>query len=189
MACNKKITENLLWDCADAPKRGLFGGKAVIINYDDLDQSGITSSGATITSLALLTGTTGFSIEWYKELASTSTSFLPNSEDIDGYGHSFLARLSTSTAANAERANELKQGKFVVVVETMYGSGTDEAFKCYGFDNGMILSEMAGSSLENSGSLLFTLSSPESTVETYPFNIVLETDYTTTKTAFDALFG
>lgn len=189
MACNKNITKNLLFDCADAPKKGLSGGKAIIINYGDLNLSATTSSGATISDLVTDSGTAGFSIEWYKELASTATAYAPNAEDVDGYTHSFLARLSTSTAENAERANELKNGRFVVVVETEYGAGTDEAFKVYGFDSGLELSEMAGNSNENSGSLLFTLSSREATVERYPYNIFLETDYATSKATFDSLFA
>ena len=48
---------------------------------------------------------------------------------------------------------------------------------------------MDGNSNENGGGLLFTLSTREGTVEKYPYNILLETSYATTKTAFDALFN
>lgn len=190
MACNKKITADILFDCADAPKKGLDGGKAVIINYDDIDFTASTVSGATITDLVTKSGTAGLEIQWYKELASTATAFTANSEDVDGYAHSFLGRLSTSSALNAERANELKQGRFIVVVETSYkGAANAEAFKVYGFDSGLELSEMSGNSNENSGSLLFTLSTREGTVERYPYSIFLETSYAVSKASFDSLFA
>ena len=188
MACNKKITDNILFNCSDAPKKGLSGGKAVIINWDDIDRAGSTVSGSKITDL--VTTSTGFSIEWYKELASVASSYTPNTEDVDGFTHSFLARLSTTSAENAERANELKNGRFIVVVETEYkGTGSTEAYKVYGWDSGLELSEMTQGSNENSGSMLFTLATREATVERYPYNIFLETDYATSKATFDSLFA
>ena len=91
---------------------------------------------------------------------------------------------------NAERANELKNGRFIVVVETSYKGASDaEAFKVYGWDAGMELSEMTGNSNENGGGLLFTLSTREATVERYPYNIFLETTYATSKATFDTLFA
>lgn len=190
MACNRKLTADILFDCADFPKAGLDSGKAVIINTEDIDWTASTATGATITALTLKTGTSGFSVEWYKELASTASTFNLNTEDIDGFGHSFLTRLSNTSADNAERANELKMGRFIVVVETNYkGASNAEAFKVYGWDSGLILSEMTSNSNENSGSTLFTLSTKENTVEQYPYNILMETDYDTTKADFEALFA
>ncbi|WP_339875221.1 hypothetical protein [Olleya marilimosa] len=188
MACNKKISDSILFDCADAPIKGLSGQKAVIINWADVDKAGSTADGATITDL--VTTSTGFSIEWYKELASTATSYAANAEDVDGFSHSFLSRLSTTSADNAERAAELKNGRFIVIVETEYkGVDNADAFKVYGWDSGLELSEMTQGSNENSGSMLFTLATREGTVERYPFNTFLETDYATSKATFDALFA
>ena len=188
MACNKKITADILFDCADAPLKGLAGGKAVILNYDDIDFVASVQSGATITDLTALA--VGFDVQWYKELASTAVTFAPNAEEVDGFSHSFACRLANSNALNSERANELKNGRFVVVVETSYkGAANAEAFKVYGWDSGLELQEMTGNSNENGGSLLFTLGTREGTVEKYPYNILLETNYATTKTAFDAKFN
>lgn len=188
MACNNSITANLLFDCADAPKKGLDGGKAVIINYDDVDFSSLTQSGAIVTDLA--TTAVGYEVQWYKELASTATAYAANADDVDGYTHQFMARLATTTAESAERANELKNGRFIVVVETSYkGVDSDDAFKIYGLDAGLELQELSGNSNENSGSLLFTLGTREGTVERYPYNIFLETDYATSKASFDSLFN
>jgi len=187
MACNTKLTDSILFSCADTPIKGLAAGKAVIINYDDIDRASTTSSASTITDL--VTSADGFSIEWYKELASTSSAFAPNSEDIDGFTHSFLGRIPTTTAENAIRARELKNGLFVVVVETKYkGVDSDDAYKVYGFDNGLILSEMTQSSAENSGSMLFTLSTSESAYEQYPYHIFSEGSYSASTATFNTLF-
>jgi len=190
MACNKKVTDDLLFDCADAPKKGIDGGKGVLINWDDIDRSGSTFSGATITDLVLKSGATGFSVQWYKDLASANSAFTPNTEDVDGFTHNFLTRLANSSAANAERANELKNGRFVMVYETRYkGVNNAEAFKVAGWENGLKLSEMTNNTLENSGATLFTLATEEGDVERYPYSVFLENDYATSKATYDALFA
>lgn len=190
MACAKKVTDDLLFDCADAPKKGVDGGRAVLINFDDIDKAGSTVAGATISDLVLAAAASGFAVQWYKDLASANSAFTPSTEDVDGFTHNFLTRLANSSAANAERANELKQGRFIMVYETRYkGTANAEAFKVAGWDSGLKLSEMVFDTLTNSGALTYTLATEEGDVEQYPFNIFLETDYATSKATFDALFA
>jgi hypothetical protein len=190
MACNKKVTEDLLFDCADAPKKGIDGGKGVLINWEDIDRTASTVSGAKITDLVLKAGASGISVQWYKDLASANSAFVPSTEDVDGFTHNFLTRLANSSAASAERANELKGGRFVMAYETRYkGAGNVEAFKVAGWESGLKLSEMTNNTLENSGATLFTLATEEGDVEQYPYNVFLETDYATSKVTYDALFA
>lgn len=190
MACNKKITTNISYDCLDVPIKGLDNSKAVLINYSDVDWTASTLSDGTVSALVLKAATTGYDIEWYKELGSTATSYAANAEDVDGFSHSFIARLATSSAANSLAANQLKDGRFLVVVETSYkGSANVEAFKVYGFDAGMELKELTQSSNENSGSMLFTLETREGTVERFPYAVYFDTSYQTSKADFDNKFA
>ena len=187
--CDLLLTEDILFNCADKPIKGIDGSKAVIINFNDIDRASTVVNGATITDLVLKSGKTGFAVEWYKNLASGNSAFAPNAEDIDGFTHSFLARLSASSAVNAERAKELKEGLFILVYETKYkGVNNLDAFKVAGFKNGLVLTEMVTDTNANSGSSLFTLSTQEGNVEDFPFQVFLETDYDTTKATFDTLF-
>lgn len=191
MACNKLITTDILHSCSDVPKKGLDAGRAVLINFDEVDWTATKAAvtGSLISAITLQTGLTGFELSWHKELASVASSFAPNAEDVDGFSHSFLGRIPTTTADAATRSNELKNGRFVVVVETSYkGATLNEAFKVYGLENGLELSELQNSSNENSGSILFTLASREGTVEQYPYHVFLDTDYDTSKQWFDANF-
>lgn len=190
MACDLKLTGDILFDCSDAPKRNLDAGKAVLINWDDIDFAASVSSGETIPTIATKSGTTGYAIEWYKDLASATGTYTPDAENVDGFVHTFLCRLPTSSAENADRANELKNGRYVVVYETKYkGGGNAEAFKVAGWGNGLKLSEMTYNTAENSSSILFTLSTEDQEFEQYPYYIYLNTDYDTSKTDFDALFA
>ena len=69
------------------------------------------------------------------------------------------------------------------------GVDSADAFKVLGWENGLTLSEMIENTLENSGSILFTLATEEGDVEKYPYRIFLETDYATSKATFDTLFA
>ena len=188
--CAPKVTADILFDCADKAKKGLDGGKAVIINWDDIDKAGSTEAAAIITDLVLQSGTSGFAAEWFKDLSSLNSNFSPSTEDIDGFIHNYLCRLATTSAENAERARELAQGRFILVVETKYkGALNVEAFKVLGWECGLKLSELVLNTLENSGSMLYTIATEEGDFEGYPYNLFLETDYATSKATFDTLFA
>lgn len=188
--CASKVTDDLLVDCTDRTKRGLDGGKAVIINWDDIDRAASTQTGSMITDLVLKSGSAGFSAEWLKDLASANSAFAPNAEDLDGFLHNFLCRIQTATAENANRAKELSQGRFVIVVQTKYkGALNAEAFKVLGWDAGLKLSEMTYNTLENSGSIPYTASTEDGDVEEYPYNVFYETSNAVSQATFDALFA
>lgn len=188
--CIDELTEDILFDCSDLPIKGIEGSEAVLINWSDIDKAGSTESGATISDLVLKAAKTGYKLEWFKELASANSAFAPNTEDIDGFTNQFLSRLATTTADNAERANELKNGRFVVVYQTKWkGTNNESAFKVRGWENGLTLGELVDNTNENSGSITFTLGSEEGTVEQYPYRIFLETDYATSLATFTSLFA
>ncbi|MFC6858789.1 hypothetical protein [Zunongwangia atlantica] len=190
MACINKLSGDIEFDkCVDAPQAGVLDN-AILINYDDIDFGASTSNGATITNLTLKSGATGYKLEWGKRLGSLASEFTPDAENLDGFSHSFLARLMTPSASTAERAAEIKEGRFVVVIETKY-KGVDQldAFKVLGWKSGLELSEMTMNSGENASSITFTISTYEGEYEDYPYSIFLETDYATSKASFDALFA
>lgn len=188
MACiSKKITAGFTFDCDDAPVGGLDGSRAVLINYDDVDWTASTVANGAVTALVMKTGTNGYLIEWHKELASVASAFVPSDDSVDGFSHSFIGRISHASEASALFSAELGQGKFLVIAETNWKDQrtsveNPEAFKVYGFDVGMGLSEWVQASNENAGSILFTLATKEGTAERFPWAIYQVTDYATTVT-------
>ena len=191
MSCINKLTANLTYDCSitGRAKAGLEG-RAVLINKSDLDLTALTQSGATVTNLSLNSGATGYSIEWVKQLANTASAFAANDSGADSFTHSFVARVFGQGAADAERIKELKDGEFVVVVESKWkGANNAFSFKCFGLESGLRMSEGTFTSLENDGAFVFTLSSVEAFGESYPYQIFNEGSYATNKAKFDALFS
>lgn len=186
------ISANIAYEYNDRPLKGLDGGRAMIINYDDIDFATTPRTGAAEVSAFTLKsgGKQAYEIQFYKELASTNSVYTPNEEDVDGFTHSFSGRMSNANAANAGIAQELKDGRFVVIVETKY-KGDDatptDAFKIYGLDSGLKLSEMTYNSNENNGGVLFTLATPEGMSEEFPYVVLNDTDYATTLALVEAL--
>lgn len=188
MACTSKLTADLLNDCATVPKTGLMASsKAVLINQADIDLTSSTSTGAQITDLVLNASTTGYKLEYVKQLASTNSNYAPSTDAVSGFKHNFLGRLLVATNDNAERSQELANGRYIVVVETPYGG--EDKYKVYGWENGLEASEMIYNVDENSGAITFTLTTPENAVEPYLYMTFFETDDSTSKTAFDSLFA
>lgn len=191
MSCVTKITNNIAYDCTPAQraKAGLES-KAVIINRADIDLTALTVSGASVTNLSLVSGATGYSIEWIKQLSNTASEFAANDSGTDLFNHSFIGRIFGQNASDAERVRELKDGEFVMVVETKF-KGTDNAsaYKVFGLESGLKMSEGTYTSLENDGAFLFTLSSVEGYGESYPYQVWSEGTYSVNKAKFDALFA
>jgi len=191
MECSNKITTEVLYSCLDAPIMGVENASIVLINKEDIDESASTSDGAKCTAIVLKSGATGYKFEVAKsDLISASSAFAPSSEDIQGHTHTVSLRIMNPNAEAAERFNELQNGRFVAVVETRY-KGTDQldAFKVYGRHAGLEMSEGTVNTNENSGSLVFSLATKEGTVEPYPYNIFIETDYATSKATYDSVFA
>lgn len=189
MSCINKLTANISYDCTSANRaKGGLETKAVLINTADIDLTALTMSGSTVTNLTLKSGATGHEIGWIKQLGNTASEFSVN-DGLDTFSHSFACRVFGQGAADAERIKELAEGEFVVVCETKYkGTASVDAYKVFGIENGMKMSEGSFTSLENDGSFLFTLSSVENFGESYPYRIFLETSHTASKTKFDNLF-
>jgi hypothetical protein len=187
--CPKKLSEDLLYDCTQQAVKGIANSNGILINHEDVDWSATTVNGATITDLVLKAGKTGYKVEWYDELADGLTEFVPKTDDESGYKHTMTGRMQLPTAAAAERMQEMDQGRFIFVYEGKFkGLLSAEAFNVLGLNIGMKKLTSTQSANANSASILFSLATPDDDVEKYQYNKFLETDYATSKAAYDALF-
>lgn len=178
MNCVEELTKDILFDCLDNLVKGIDKGKAVLINRNDIDFSRSKKEGATISDIYLKAGKRGYVVESGKNLASANAAFLPSTDDLEGFSHSFLGRIMTTVFESAERANELKQGRFIVVYQSRYkGIDNKEAFKVLGWEAGLMLKELKQNTAENRSSLLFTLSTEEGESESVPYLSFFDTNY------------
>jgi hypothetical protein len=193
--CTGKITAGFTVDCNFLPVAGLTAN-AVLINFEDIDRGATTKSTTpgsqlVMTNLQLKPGTTGYLFTGIKQSNGKSYEFVPVDNLPGRFSHSFTGRIFNPSAANKEQLRNLALGaKYVMIVEQLWkGEDNEEAFEVLGFDAGLILSEATNNSAEDSNTISIVLSSEEGIEEPNPPYNLLETDYPTTKTAFDNLFA
>lgn len=193
MACDGLITANILFDC-DNPPIGGIETDVLLFNADDVDITALTynpSNKIQLTNFALKAGKTGYLLQGVKQVNGANSELVKKEIGPDKHKHVFSGVILNPSAANKLQATFLSEGgKYVVIIEQKWkGVDNDDAFVVLGLKSGLELQTMIWNTKENDGTISFTLESAESYEEpTLPLNL-LETDYATTKTAFDNKFA
>jgi len=191
--CEEKLTADIQKDCDNKPKGGIEVN-VVIINFDDVDKATSTLDGSNdliITNLSTFSGTAGFFIEGIKQINGASFELVKKEESYDAYKHLFTGILLGSSAANKKRLDEIASGgRYVIVVEKKWkGTDQEDAFEVLGWDAGMVISTMVWNTKEADGNIKFEIASEDAFEEPTMTRNNLETDYATTKIAFDAKYA
>lgn len=189
------ITADVLHDCDNVPVAGIEQ-KLILINYDDLLASGITFDVTTpstlITDIALEAGKTGYLVENIKQIMNYTNSLEYTEDSENGIIHSINGiRFYDPSASGRDQLNKLIRGaKVYAVLETKWkGTDGESAFKFFGLNYGLELKELIDNSNENDGTVVISLGTPQGFKEPFLPHILLDTDYDTTKTAFDNKFA
>lgn len=190
--CEDTLSADIIKDCDNLSKAGLEVN-VVILNYDDVDKSASTldaTNDLIITNLATASGAEGFTLEGIKQTNGASFELVKIENSVDAYMHTFSGVILTPSAENKKRIDEMSSGgRYIVVVEKKFkGADQAEAFEVLGWDSGLELATCTWNSKEERGAVIFTLASVEGEEEAKMTRNNLETDYATTKTAFDAKY-
>ena len=192
MACDGLLTTDILFDCDNAPKGGIEVN-VLLFNKEQIDISAVTFDAANklkMTNFQLLSGNTGVLLKGVKQVQGLSNELVKKETSIDAFKHLFSGVVLTPSVANRLQLQSLSEGASIVaMVELKWkGSGNTEAFIIGGYDAGLELNVLKWSTTENDGTIAFELSSVDGFEEPKQVMTLLETDYTTTKAAFDAKF-
>lgn len=187
--CEEKLTADIQKDCDNKPKGGIEVD-VVIINFDDIDKATSTLDGTNdliITNLSTFSGTSGFSLEGVKQINGVAYELIKNEEGFDKFVHTFAGVILAPSAANKKSLAEISSGgRYLVVVEKKWkGIDQADAFEVLGWDVGMVISTNVYNSKEADGVIKFELASEANFEEPEMTRNNLETNYATTKTAFD----
>lgn len=187
MSCITDLTANLLVDCNAS--QGIEVN-VVLINSKDIDRVASVVTGKNVV-INLLTGTTGYKIEGIKQINSYRSSITVSDAALNKFNHEFVGRIYDLSAEAREQIDALGAGaNLVAVVEKKYkGVNNESAYVVLGFQNGLEISEGVENSAENDGVFTFTLASNPLALEPKNPLIYLDTDYATSKTAFDNAFS
>lgn len=192
MACEGQISADILFDCLNAPIAGIEPN-VLLFNITDIDYTLTTRDGTNpdiVTNFQLKSGKIGYLLQGVKQVNSAASELVKKEFSNDKRKHTFNGVAFNVTAATKQQLNEMaKGGKYAVMVERKFkGASNAEAFLIYGLDSGLELTTEVHNTNENDGVLQFSLASADGFEERYLPSTVLETDYATTKTAFDAKF-
>jgi hypothetical protein len=191
--CEDKLSANIQIDCDNKPVGGIEVN-VVAIPYDDIDKAASTVNATNdllLDSIVCKSGTQGYTIEAVKQAQGASFEMVKKEESFDMYKHTFSGVCLNPSAANKKSLDSLASGiRYVFVVEKKWkGVGQADAFEVLGWDVGMVISEMNWNTKEADGIIRFVLASEDGYEEPSMTRNVLETDYATTKTAFENGFA
>ena len=191
--CESKLTADIINDCDIKPKAGIEVN-VDIINFDDIDKIASTldvTNDLIITNLATKSGTTGYSLEGIKQVNGVSFELVKKEDSYDMFSHLFSGVILTPSSVNKALLKEMASGsRYVVVVEKKWKGDTQiDAFEVLGWDAGLVISTVVYSSKEANGAIKFELKSEEGYEESDMTRTNFETDYATTKVAFDAKYA
>lgn len=188
--CEDVLSQDIQKDCDNKPKAGIEVD-VVLINFEDIDKVNSTydvSNDLIITDLALKSGKKGYKLEGIKQVNGASWELVKKEESFDAYKHTFSGVVLAPSAENKKELSKvLSGGRYVAVVEKKWkGSLGVDAFEVLGWDSGLVASTAVWNTKEADGTIKFELASEDGYEETEMSRNSLETDYDTTKTAFDA---
>jgi len=191
--CEEKLASAIQRDCDNKPQGGIEVN-VLLINWDDIDRATSTldaTNDLLITNLATASGTQGYMVEGIKQAQGAMFELVKKEESFDMYRHNFMGVVLNPSVANKKSlANIASGGRYVAVVEKKWKGASDaDAFEVLGWDSGLVISEMAWNTKESDGIIKFALASEDGFEEPEMTRNVLETDYATTKTAFNNNFA
>jgi len=163
--CTGLLTNDILFDCANAPVGGIEQN-VVLINKSDIDISATTldaNNRLQVTQIQLKPGTKGYKLTGVKQSNGKAWELVKKENAPDKFKHTFSGVIFTPGLENKEQADNLsKGGKYVIVVEQVWkGAGNADAFEVLGYHSGLELTTMTNSSKENDNMIMFELASAD----------------------------
>jgi hypothetical protein len=178
--CIEGVFGNIANDCASLPIEGIEK-KAIVLNFDDIiAHSSVKSK---VTSITIASGKQGYSVDIVKKGGNSQSAL--NTSDIlpDSYTHTFDFQIWAGSSANINAITEFN--RVVVLVENKNkGVAGDGAFHILGLDNPLYKTAVAEDKNTDSGVFKITAAAGG---QKYPYHVFFDTDYATTKTAFEDL--
>ena len=191
--CTSELVADILRNCDNPPIAGIETN-VIFINSDDIDRTATTYLPAdklVMTNLALKAGKSGVLIEGVKQINVALAELVKKETSQDRFAHGFTGTLLSDIGSAKKNLQAFAEGaRVVVVIETKFkGVQQKEAFHVLGYDQGLEISTGNWSTAENDGAWTFELRSTDGYEEPKVPMTLLETDYNTTKVAFDNKFA
>ena len=186
-------------DCNTRTKAGaeqtvlLFNREDIDLGTTVVDSTEGASGTHKISTFQLKAGKTGYKFQGLgdKQHIADLFEFIRNEEGYNEFAHRLRLRLYGLSETDMVTLKGLAKGaNLVAMVESKSkGANNADAFRVLGFDAGLKLQEAVYDTNENTGQMPLVLSSIEPDLESNPPYIYFDTDYATSKAAFDLAFA
>jgi hypothetical protein len=191
--CTGNLTQDILFDCTNAPIGGIEQN-VLLINKEDIDITSITyneTNEMIVTDFTLKAGKKGYMLTGVKQANGKAWELVKKENAPDKFKHTFSGVIFNPSAQNKQQAGNLAKGaKYVAIVEQVWkGAESKDAFEILGLSSGLEITTMTNNSKENDNMIMFELSSADGFEETSMPKTLLDVDYTATKTAFENKFA
>ena len=184
--CSALLAENIASDC-DNPRVAGYEQVGLIFNKEEIDYSALVvdaSNPRIIKTIAAKTGKKPFVVYNNKNnplpFNGTQTAFNADNDRYDKTLQFYVEGIGGENAADV--IEPLKGGDYVVILQRKDHRG-DGSFQVFGYQAGLKASEQVQD--EDTGYWLITMTCSEPSAEVSYF----DTDYATTKAAFDTLLA
>ena len=190
-----RVSDDVVVDCDNIPVGGIEQ-RLILINVDDLTSAGITldvtNPTSLITGLELLPSKVGYEVQGIKQIMKyTNAAEIPE-DSFNGMKHQLIGIkfFDNSEEARTQINKYLAGAKVFAVLERKWkGPDNKYAFLFFGMKFGLELAELVDNSDENDGTTMISLATPSGFKEPYLPHIYRDTDYETSKTAFNNKFA
>jgi len=182
------LTASLGINC-DEPIVSGVNDRIWIMNKDDVDSLTYGATKETISAIVMGSGKVAFTIQGKNDSVDPKTE-LAKARFSTNQNHEVLFRIFDNSVAVKTQVNKMANGKYIVVIENNHvNAAADSAFEVYGEIAGMELAEGSRmpTDVESEAGWVMTLRSPERSKEPRVPATFLDTDYSTSKTALNAL--
>lgn len=160
MACIKKLTNDITYDCAKANEPTSIRGieELILVNYDDISNYSVDAVG--LATITMKTGTKGYVVSSVGNSVSATVAARANDILPTAQEHSIIIKLITNagaigTSEFSALIYALQQGSYIACVLT-----ASNKYLVYGLLSGLECSEIAGDSATD-GFISVTLKTPD----------------------------
>lgn len=174
-----------------ACKNSLAGIEAdiVLINFDDVDRANSSVTDGVISTLALLSAKNAYRYTSHKN-SFEATVALNKGTYLNSFVHGAVVRIFTKTQDAKDELNKLANGKVIAVVKNSDSQNDETKYEVYGWENGLVMSDLQAASTDADGVLYtFNLSSDDNARESQLPLSYFSSTLAATETALEALIA
>lgn len=189
MDCSKITMGFIVADC-DGPAIAGTAGRVVLVSFSDIDRSKSTVTDGVIKTIVLKSGAKGYEVDSLPNAIVGDTPATVGTY-VTTFQHTLTVRIFKKSEAAKKFVNQMTTARVVAIVENNErGTAGEVKYEVYGWDSGLVLTDLTGST-EMADGVAYQIGLGSSSVaqeKRVPMSF-FNTDESTTNQAVESLLG